>query len=82
MGNKAEFELRTLKDEDLPMVKEIYDHYILNTTATFHTQAISLTELRSFIPIGHPRYRSYIILQGGAPYWLCLLYCLQAKKCL
>ena len=50
-----------LKNEDLPIVKEIYDHYILNSTVTFHTSPILIKELEEFIPIGIPKYKSFLI---------------------
>lgn len=53
-----------LKITDYPVVKSIYDHYILNSTATFHTIPLSLEELKDLIPISHARYRSYLIHYG------------------
>ncbi len=50
-----------LKESDLPKVKEIYDYYILNSTATFHTDPIQIEELKEFIFINHPIYKSYMI---------------------
>lgn len=50
-----------LKELDLPEVKEIYDWYIKNTTATFHTEPITTEQLKEFIYIHHSLYRSYLI---------------------
>lgn len=52
---------KELMDSDFPIVKEIYDYYIINTTATWHTEPITIEELRSGIYVGHPRYKSYLI---------------------
>lgn len=54
-----------LEEKDLAIVKEIYDYYILNTTATFHTAKITIDELKEFILIGHPKYKSLLIRCDG-----------------
>jgi phosphinothricin acetyltransferase len=50
-----------LTEKDLPAVKEIYEYYVENSTATFHTGRITLPEMREIVPIGHPVYKSYLI---------------------
>jgi Sortase and related acyltransferases len=50
-----------LKDSDFTIVKEIYDYYILNSTATFHTEPISIKELKKYIFIDHPVYKAYLV---------------------
>lgn len=50
-----------MTENDLQVVKNIYDHYILNTTATFHINPITINELKEFIFVSHPVYKSYII---------------------
>jgi L-amino acid N-acyltransferase YncA len=58
-------ELIDLQEKDFPLVKEIYDYYIINTTATFHTDLISIEELKKVIWIAHPKYKSYLIASNG-----------------
>ena len=53
--------LEELQESDLPFVKEIYDYYTLNTTVAYTTEPLSFDEIRSFLPIGDPVYRSYLI---------------------
>jgi phosphinothricin acetyltransferase len=53
--------LEELQESDLPFVKEIYDYYTLNTTAVYFIEPVSMEEIRSFLPIHDPVYRSYII---------------------
>lgn len=67
-----------LRNSDLEIVKAIYDHYILHSTATFHTEKISLAELREVIPIGHPKYQSFLIRLAGEVCGYC--YISQHKK--
>ncbi len=50
-----------LKESDLIGVKEIYDYYILNSTATFHTERISIEELKEMFHLNHSKYRSYLV---------------------
>ena len=50
-----------LTSEDFSFVKEIYDYYVLNSTATYHTQPVQVDLLKDAIPINHPWYRSYLI---------------------
>lgn len=67
-----------LQEEDYTIVKEIYDYYILNSTATFHTTNIPLQELNETILINHPKYKSYLIRYDGSVCGYC--YISQYKK--
>ena len=54
-------QLIELQEKDLEIVKEIYDHYILHSTATFYTDVLSIEELKKTINPGHPKYKSFLI---------------------
>jgi L-amino acid N-acyltransferase YncA len=54
-------QLADMIESDFELVKEIYDHYILNSTATYHTEKITIPELKEYILTGHPRYRSFLV---------------------
>lgn len=54
-------ELINLHEKDLHIVKEIYDHYILNSVATFYTNELSIDELKKNIKTAHSKYKSYLI---------------------
>jgi L-amino acid N-acyltransferase YncA len=56
-----EIQLMVMVDTDFDLVKEIYDFYVLNSTATYHTEKITIPELKEYILIGHPRYKSFLI---------------------
>ena len=62
-----------LKDSDLPEVKIIYDWYIKNSTATFHTVPITIEQLKEFIYIHHPIYRSYLIFANNEIAGYCFI---------
>lgn len=67
-----------LKEEDLPVVKEIYDYYVLNSTATFHKVEVTIQELKDSILINHPKYKSFIIRYNQTICGFC--YISQYKK--
>lgn len=60
-------------ENDLGCIREIYDYYILNTTATFHNEPITIPELRDFLFIAHPRYPSFIIKESNEIVGYCFL---------
>lgn len=50
-----------LVEDDLPFVKEIYDYYTLHTTVVYFINPVPVEQIKSFLPIADPVYRSYII---------------------
>jgi L-amino acid N-acyltransferase YncA len=50
---------------DLPAIKEIYDHYILFTTATFHEVPVPVDGLAEYVPVNDPRHPSLVIHSGA-----------------
>jgi phosphinothricin acetyltransferase len=56
-----EITFESLKESDLPEVKKIYDWFISHSTATFHTEPIQVDELKEFLYVDHPLYKSYLI---------------------
>ena len=64
--------LRTLTENDLPFVKDIYDYYTLHTTVVYFVHCASIDELKNYIPVGDPVYRSFIIeTPEGTPCGFC-----------
>ncbi len=64
---------KEVAEQDLTTVLEIYNHYILTTTATFRLETISMETLKSFIYLDHPRYRTFLILRQGEVAGFCFL---------
>jgi L-amino acid N-acyltransferase YncA len=60
-------------ERDLPEIKEIYDYYIANSTATFHSEAITLEGLREFLFLGHPKYPAFLIKEDDEIAGHCFL---------
>jgi L-amino acid N-acyltransferase YncA len=50
-----------LKEENLPKILEIYNYYVLNSTATFHTNTLYLEAMRELVFFNDPKYRTFII---------------------
>lgn len=65
--------LKRLVEEDLHFVKQVYDWYILNSTATFHTAPVTIPELKEFMYIAHPRFQSFLICSDDQPAGYCYL---------
>jgi len=47
-----EIKFKEIVDSDFEFIKEIYDYYIINTTATYYIERISISELKEFIYTG------------------------------
>jgi len=66
-------EFPTVNETDLAAILAIYNHYILNSTATFHSEKLSGKELGEFLFISHPKYPSFLITDGGEMIGYCFL---------
>jgi len=60
-------------EKDLSAIMEIYNHYILNSTATFHSQELSRKDLEEFLFISHPKYPSFLIKDNNDMNGYCFL---------
>lgn len=58
---------------DLETIAEIYNYYIENSTATFHSGKVSGEDLREFLFLSDPRYPSFLIQGGGETIGYCIL---------
>jgi phosphinothricin acetyltransferase len=70
MGH-CRFEVMT--EAYLPQVLEIYNYYILNSTATFHYHPLTLAEMREILFFEDPKYTSYAILDDDELCGYCIL---------
>lgn len=57
----------------LPQVLEIYNHYIENSTATFHIQPLTLEEMRRIVFFPDPRLKTYLVLDRENLAGYCIL---------
>ncbi|MCD7901946.1 MAG: N-acetyltransferase family protein [Bacteroides sp.] len=61
-------QFKELKETDLPFVWEIYDYYTHHSTIVYFLESPTIENLKSFIPIGDPEYRSFLIeTEEGVP---------------
>jgi phosphinothricin acetyltransferase len=65
-------------EADFEIIKNIYNYYIENSTATYYTEKVSIRELREFIPMGHKKYKSFLIQMDNECCGFC--YFSQYKK--
>lgn len=75
---KMKIEFVDLNESDFKVIKEIYDYYIENSTATFYTEKISIEELKEFIPFQNKKYKTFLIKDENECYGFC--YIAQYKK--
>ncbi|OHX64743.1 GNAT family N-acetyltransferase [Flammeovirga pacifica] len=55
---------KTLREEDLTEVKEIYNYFVKHSTATFHLDEVTEKDLSTFLPINNQNYPSYLIIEN------------------
>ncbi len=58
-------ELKDMAEEYLPAVTDLYNHYVLHTTATFHAKALTVDEMRDIVFFENPRFKAFVILRSG-----------------
>lgn len=57
-----QYYLENLKEEQLPKIMEIYNHYVLNTTATFHAHPLTFEEMKELVFFDNPIYKTFAIM--------------------
>ena len=60
----AAYRLENLAEAHLEAVRQIYNHYILNRTATFHARPLTHEEMAELVFFPDPRHRAFVILEG------------------
>ena len=60
----GEIRFEEMKDEFLPEVMRIYNYYIMNSTATFHSKELNLEDMRAIVYTGAERFKSFVIKDG------------------
>lgn len=59
--------LKPLQPTDMEFARSVYNYYVLNTTATFHTEPVTLAAFAAALPMNHSLYQSYLIIYGDKP---------------
>jgi L-amino acid N-acyltransferase YncA len=66
-------EFNPITKENIPEALEIYNWYVLNSTATFHLEAVPQIELERMVFLGHNKYQSFVILFDNKICGFCYL---------
>ncbi|MDG1477326.1 MAG: GNAT family N-acetyltransferase [Vicingaceae bacterium] len=66
-------EFKPITKENIGQALTIYNWYVLNSTATFHLEAIASEELKKMVSVGHSKYQSFLIFFDGAVCGFCYL---------
>jgi L-amino acid N-acyltransferase YncA len=53
-----------MQEKYLPEVLEIYNYYVVNTTATFHAKPLSLDEMRELVFFENPKYKTFVMIEN------------------
>jgi phosphinothricin acetyltransferase len=53
-------------EEHLQSALDIYNYYIANTTATFHTRELSKDEMRELVFFHSDKYKTFVLKDNGA----------------
>ncbi len=64
---------REITEEDLPKVLEIYNYYVLNSTATFQISTLTIDEMREMVINTHSKYKAFVIVEEDNICGYCLL---------
>ena len=54
-----------IKEKDIQEVLDIYTHYVLNSTATFHSEPLSVDEMRNLVVFDNDKYKAFLIKEDG-----------------
>lgn len=54
---------KPIEEQHLPEVLSIYNHYVEHTTVSFHTELLSLEQMRAQIMNVPAHYKSYVIIE-------------------
>ena len=66
-------EFPRVTNTDLAAILAIYNDYILNSTATFHSEKLTKKDLETFLFVSHPKYPSFLITDNDEMIGYCFL---------
>jgi len=55
----------------LPLLAEILNYYVLNSTVTFHKEVLTAIDMTDKVFFDQPYYKCYVISEGGKPIGYC-----------
>ena len=66
-------EFKRLTKENIGEALNIYNWYVLNSTATFHLEEVDQVELERMVSVGHSKYQSFAIYSDNQLSGFCYL---------
>jgi L-amino acid N-acyltransferase YncA len=66
-------EFQPITKENISNALEIYNWYVINSTATFHLEAVPEKELERMVSMGHTKYQSFVIIYNNQICGFCYL---------
>ncbi len=69
-----EYRFLEMTENHIIDVLEIYNYYILNSTATFHMHPLSKEEIKHLLFFDNPKHRSFKIESNGKTCGYCILH--------
>ena len=58
--------IQEFREEDLAAVTDIYNYYVLHSTATWHTHPLTEADMRQLVFTGNNKYKTFVIKDGDA----------------
>ncbi|MEC0229287.1 GNAT family N-acetyltransferase [Paenibacillus alba] len=56
---------KPLEQSDIPALMAIYNHFVVHTTVSFHTEPVTISEFTESVIHPNPRYQTDVILLDG-----------------
>ena len=78
MNSAENITFKDMTGEYVDAAAALYNRYVLETTATFHTEPLSASDMRGLLFFDNSSFRSFAILDGGV---FCGYLILSAYKC-
>ena len=69
----SDITFRNVEKPDLPVIRDIYNHYLRTTTATFRVEEMTTEKLKDFIFLHHQKYGAFLIHSRGELAGFCFL---------
>lgn len=60
-------QFRDIIEDDLEIIIEIFNYYILQTIKNYRTHPLTISDLKEILQPGHSKYKSCMILENGKP---------------
>ncbi len=71
---------RPIENKDLKFISEVYNFFILESTATYHIRVLSEKEIRDYFMLFDPRINGFIVSLGKEDAGFCLIKPYNKKK--